>query len=66
MGAGRAGSVEVEGDIVLMIADSFGIEIIQQETGRDHIHILFASSPQIQVESVHSFVQMDSPKMVML
>ena len=36
-------------EIVLNIAASFGIEIIEQETDRDHIHILFTSRPQIQV-----------------
>ena len=36
-------------EIAQKIADSFGIEIIEQETDQDHIHILFASKPQIQV-----------------
>jgi Transposase and inactivated derivatives len=31
------------------IAKRFGIEIIEQETDQDHIHILFASKPQVQV-----------------
>ena len=31
------------------VADSFGIEIIEQETDKDHIHILFSSKPQVEV-----------------
>ena len=31
------------------IANSFGIEIIEQETDKDHIHILFSSMPQIEI-----------------
>ena len=29
------------------VASDFGIEIIEQETASDHIHILFSSKPQI-------------------
>lgn len=36
-------------EITQNIARSFGIEIIEQETDQDHIHILFASKPQVQV-----------------
>lgn len=35
--------------INLDVADRFGIKIIEQETDMDHIHILFASRPQIQL-----------------
>ena len=31
------------------VADSFEIEIIEQETDKDHIHILFSSKPQIEI-----------------
>ena len=31
------------------IAENFGVKIIEQETSKDHIHILFASRPQTQV-----------------
>lgn len=34
--------------INLDVAKRFGVEIIEQETSKDHIHILFASKPQIQ------------------
>jgi putative transposase len=34
-------------EINLEVAATFGIEIIEQETAGDHIHILFASKPQI-------------------
>jgi putative transposase len=36
-------------EITKNIAKRFGIEIIEQETDQDHIHILFASKPQVQV-----------------
>lgn len=36
-------------EITNNIAANFGIEIIEQEADKDHIHILFASKPQIQV-----------------
>lgn len=29
------------------ITDSFGIKIIEQETDKDHVHILFASKPSV-------------------
>lgn len=31
------------------VAKAFGIDIIEQETAIDHIHILFSSKPQIQL-----------------
>lgn len=33
----------------LDVAEAFGVEIIEQETAIDHIHILFSSKPQIQL-----------------
>jgi putative transposase len=36
-------------EITLTIAKSFGVTIIEQETDKDHIHILFESKPQLQV-----------------
>ncbi len=33
------------------VADSFEIEIIEQETDKDHIHILFSSKPQIEISN---------------
>lgn len=36
-------------EIARSIAERFGVEIIQQETALDHIHILFAGKPQLQV-----------------
>jgi putative transposase len=29
------------------VAEAFGIEIVEQETAKDHIHILFSGKPQI-------------------
>ena len=31
------------------VAEHFGIDIIEQETDKDHIHILFSSKPQIEI-----------------
>ena len=31
------------------VANSFGIDIIEQETDKDNIHILFSSKPQIEI-----------------
>jgi putative transposase len=36
-------------EINFSVAEKFGIQIIEQETDMDHIHILFASKPQIQL-----------------
>lgn len=36
-------------EINLSIAEKFGVQIIEQETDLDHIHILFASRPQVQL-----------------
>lgn len=38
-------------EINLSVAEKFGIEIIEQETDKDHIHILFASRPSVQVSA---------------
>jgi len=34
------------------VAKEFGITIIEQETDRDHIHILFSSKPTVQVSKL--------------
>jgi putative transposase len=34
-------------EIVMEVAEHFGVEIIEQETDKDHIHILFSSRPTI-------------------
>jgi len=39
-------------DINLSVAKEFGITIIEQETDRDHIHILFSSKPTVQVSKL--------------
>jgi len=31
------------------VAEHFGIEIIEQETDKDHVHLLFSSKPQIEI-----------------
>ncbi len=34
-------------EINIEVAAAFGIEIIEQETDEDHLHILFSSKPQV-------------------
>jgi putative transposase len=34
-------------ELVLAVAEKFGIAIVEQETGKDHIHILFSDKPSI-------------------
>ncbi len=36
-------------EINLGVAKKFGVQIIEQETDLDHIHVLFASKPQVQL-----------------
>lgn len=36
-------------EINLSVAEKFGVQILEQETDLDHIHILFASRPQVQL-----------------
>jgi len=36
-------------EITTHIAQQFGIEVIEQNTGLDHVHIVFNSKPQVQV-----------------
>ncbi len=36
-------------EIVIEVAQHFGIEIIEQETDKDHIHILFSSQPTVML-----------------
>lgn len=36
-------------EINLSVADKFGVQIIEQETDQDHIHIIFSSKPQVQL-----------------
>lgn len=36
-------------EINISVAEKFGVQIIEQETDLDHVHILFASRPQVQL-----------------
>lgn len=36
-------------EINLSVAEEVGVMIIEQETDRDHVHILFSAKPQIQI-----------------
>jgi putative transposase len=46
------------------VAAKFGITIIEQETDKDHIHILFASKPQIQVSKFVNSIKSVSSRML--
>lgn len=46
------------------VAEKFDITILEQETDRDHIHILFASKPQIQVSKFINSLKSVSARMM--
>lgn len=50
--------------INLSVAEKFGITIIEQETDKDHIHILFSSKPQIQVSKFVNSIKSVSARML--
>ncbi|MBT9175578.1 MAG: hypothetical protein DDT22_01258 [candidate division WS2 bacterium] len=50
--------------ISLNVAKAFGIEIIEQETSIDHIHILFSSKPQIQVSKFVNSLKSVSARLI--
>lgn len=53
-------------EINLDIADRFGVKIIEQETDMDHIHILFASRPQIQLSKFVNFMKSTSARQIFM
>lgn len=46
------------------IADKFGVKIIEQETDRDHIHIVFASKPQVQLSKFINYLKSASAMLI--
>jgi len=51
-------------EIVMEVAEHFGVEIIEQETDKDHIHILFSSRPTIMLSRfVNSLKSVTSRKL---
>ena len=51
-------------EIVVEVAEHFGIEIIEQETDKDHIHILFSARPTIMLSRfVNSLKSVTSRKL---
>lgn len=51
-------------EIVVEVAEHFGIEIIEQETDKDHIHILFSSRPTVMLSRfVNSLKSVTSRKL---
>lgn len=51
-------------DINISVAKSFGIDIIEQETAIDHIHILFSSKPQIQLSKFVNSLKSVSARLI--
>ena len=51
-------------EIVVEVAEHFGIEIIEQKTDKDHIHILFSARPTIMLSRfVNSLKSVTSRKL---
>jgi len=46
------------------VAKAFGVEIIEQETSIDHIHILFSSKPQIQLSKFVNSLKSVSARLI--
>ena len=46
------------------VAEKFEINIIEQETDKDHIHILFTSKPQIQVSKFINSLKSVSARLI--
>lgn len=51
-------------EINLSVAQRYGIKIIEQETGRDHIHILFAAKPTVQLSKFINALKSVSAKVI--
>jgi len=51
-------------EINLSVAEKFGVQIIEQETDLDHIHILFASRPQVQLSKFMNSLKSGRPLLV--
>lgn len=50
--------------INLDVAKAFGVEIIEQETAIDHIHVLFSSKPQIQASKFVNSLKSVSARLI--
>nr|WP_245561109.1 IS200/IS605 family transposase [Desulfoscipio gibsoniae] len=46
------------------IAGKFGVQIIEQETDRDHIHIIFASKPEVQLSKFINSLKSTSARLI--
>jgi hypothetical protein len=53
---------EVQRDIT--IAGKFGVQIIEQETDTDHIHIIFASKPAVQLSKFINALKSTSARLI--
>lgn len=50
--------------LVVNIASNFGIRIIEQETDKDHIHILFASKPSVTLSKFINSLKSVTSRMI--
>ncbi|MCL6558908.1 MAG: IS200/IS605 family transposase [Firmicutes bacterium] len=46
------------------VAEKFGVQIIEQEADQDHIHIIFASRPQIQLSKFINSLKSITAKLI--
>lgn len=46
------------------VAERFGVQILEQETDCDHIHIIFASKPQVQLTKFINSLQSVSARLI--
>lgn len=51
-------------DINENIAGKFGVQIIEQETDMDHIHIIFASKPAVQLSKFINSLKSTSARLI--
>ena len=51
-------------EINLSVAGKFGVQIIEQETDQDHIHIIFSSKPQIQLSKFINSLKSVSARLI--
>jgi putative transposase len=50
--------------IVLQISEGFGVNVIEQECGEDHLHILFRSKPSLETTKYINLLKGKSSKLL--
>ncbi|GBC63818.1 IS200/IS605 family transposase [Desulfonema ishimotonii] len=51
-------------ELIVEIADKFGVRIIEQETDKDHIHMLFASKPAVTLSKFINSLKSVTSRMI--